>query len=81
MSNRKMQIKIKRLRMINLQYSAPLVSLTYDRGITRCHDGQVHLWSIASNMENVLMQQSSHMCNCEMCVKLTRFGHLNLVDS
>ena len=43
--------------MINLQYSAPLVSLTYDRGITRCHDGQVHLWSIASNMENVRAPQ------------------------
>ena len=21
------------------------------------------------------------MCNCEMCVKLTRFGQLNLVDT
>jgi len=52
-----MQIKIKSLRMINLQYSAPLVSLTYDRGITRCHDGQVHLWSIASNMKNVRAPQ------------------------
>ena len=52
-----MQIKIKSVRMTNLQYSAPLVSLTYDGGITRCHDGQVHLWSIASNMEDVRAPQ------------------------
>ena len=52
-----MQIKIKSVRMINLQYSAPLVSLTYDRAITRCHDGQVHLRSIASNMEDVRAPQ------------------------
>ena len=43
--------------MTNLQYSAPLVWLTYDGGITRCHDGQVHLRSIASNMEDVRAPQ------------------------
>ena len=37
--------------------------------------------SDTSSSQMRLLGGTPHMCNCEMCVKLTRFGHLNLVDS